>query len=354
MHGEGTIRDCLFLNNGQTAFGGGAYLSGPITVERCKFVGNDAKFWGGGAYIFFNSVTIRDSLFASNREIFTGDGGAGLACDGTGLQQIERCQFIGNMAIRGGAVACLRRSTARITNCLMGGNLAGASGLAAVMGSYPYVSFCTFYANSLTCVRADDSSDIYLSSCVFSDNDSFDLVENGPNADVQASYCYFDNEGVGILRDGSGKDYNEITETDGIVLGFSNNQQGKPVFPDPLQGTWTGEGKLDVEKFQTTLVDDEANWTPGQFKETIAFVNPNEFPNPNFMVVDNTETTLTVWGDATTYVIPESGYTLHQVEMSKSSPPVDLGPTMGPSTDLFGNPRPIDQNGQGRDGMDAY
>ncbi|MCA9448509.1 MAG: right-handed parallel beta-helix repeat-containing protein [Candidatus Omnitrophica bacterium] len=354
MFSEGTVQDCQFLDNGQTAYGAGAFLGRPVTVERCKFVGNVAKFWGGGAYIYYTSVTIRDCLFTLNRSVFPGDGGGGLACQGRGIQRVDNCLFIGNMAVRGGAVVTFDRSTVQITNCLMGGNLAGASGLAAVNGSYPFVSYCTFYSNYLPCVRADDSSDLYLAGCLFDGNSSYDLVENGPYADVLASYCYFHNETDGVFKDDQGTVYTDVSEIDGTVNGFSDNLQGGSVFPEPLKGSWTEEAAFDEDKYQTTLVDADADWTPGQFKERISFLNPNQFQNPNFMVIDNTETTLTVWGNAAAYMNPGDQYTLRQVSLSRRFPGIDRGPTTGPDADLFGNPRPVDIVGQGREGENAF
>ena len=354
MFSEGTVRDCQFLHNSETAYGGGAFLGGTITVENCKFVGNVAKFWGGGAYIYYASVNIRNCLFTFNRSVFPGDGGGGIACQGTGTQRVDNCLFIGNQAIRGGAAVTFDRSTVRFTNCLMGGNLAGASGLAAVNGSYPYLTYCTFFANALPCVRAFDSSDIYLTACHFDGNSSYDLDEGGPNADVLATHCYFHNETDGIFRASDGTVFTDVSELDENVSGFSDNLQGDTVFPEPIKGSWTEVGVLDEGKFQTTLVDANADWTPGQFGEKITLLNPNEFQNPNFLVIDNTETTLTVWGDATGYLNPGDEYTLRQVSLSNRSPSIDHGPTTGPAIDLFGNPRPVDIVGLGREGEGAY
>lgn len=349
MFSDGSISDCTFIDNGPTAFGGGVFLSGAIQVDHCQFIGNVAEFWGGGAYIFYSSVTVSDSLFAANRALDIADGGGGLVCDGTGDQAVLRCRFIGNWALRAGAVICFRETEAVFTNCLMAGNVGNGAGLSGVSNSQPTASFCTFFKNFPRCVRAIETSSINLSSCLFSQNELHDLTEVGGGADISAEYCYFNNESDGILSDSSGVTYRTVEELEQAVEGFSDNLEGGRAFVGSSTGAWTEDGVFDEEAFQTVLVNNQAGWRPGEFEGLLTMVNPASDTQPLFFkIVTNTETTLTVWGDAAQLAKTGREYEIESLRTASGAPFTDRGSPTGPDVDLFGNPRPIDLLNLGR------
>ncbi len=145
------FEDCLFEGNDAFLRGGGSVVStGTNAVyERCTFVGNTAR---DGAAIAHDSVsgtvgaiTALNCRFVQNVADSDGGGIYGFRDDNP-RSVVAGCEFIGNSASRGGAVADYRGD---VVNCsIVGNSAASVGGLEALQGSA--VSNSIFWDNTDT------------------------------------------------------------------------------------------------------------------------------------------------------------------------------------------------------------
>ncbi|NEQ52907.1 MAG: hypothetical protein F6K11_22670 [Leptolyngbya sp. SIO3F4] len=123
----GTITDCLFLRNGWTATpgandftAGGALCleAGSIVIDRCDFIGNKAS--KGGALMFpdTNEAWILNSRFYANRAEGTDTDDGGGAILGTRKVYVGNCEFVGNQSVsRGGVFSADSRDIPIVSGC---------------------------------------------------------------------------------------------------------------------------------------------------------------------------------------------------------------------------------------------
>ena len=125
--------------------------------------------------------------------------------------------------------------------------------------------------------------------------------------------------------------------------GGEGNTAGDPLFVgDPYDGwTWTHDASYDSGTFQSILTDITAEpyWEPGQLAGM--FINPDISQPLQFFIVENTDTTVTVWGDAEGIDGVRDSYEIYDYHPQSGSPCIDAGDTTVDSgqNDLDGNPR---------------
>ena len=148
LFADAQFRRCRFTNN-EASFGGAIYAlyKSPL-IEDCWFERNIGSSNGGGAIrlSFGDGVDILDSTFIGNvaRDL----GGAISVGSSYDFANIERCTFLANTAIRGGAISSLAPVT-DIKNSLFIANDAGVSGGGVdVRDGVIDFTNCTFYANT--------------------------------------------------------------------------------------------------------------------------------------------------------------------------------------------------------------
>ena len=108
--------------------------------------------------------------------------------------------------------------------------------------------------------------------------------------------------------------------------------------------TWTHDAVYDSETFQSTLTDITAAvyWEPGQM--TGKFLNPDTTQPLQFYIVDNTDTTITVWGDVSEIAQARDYYEIYDYHLLQGSPCIDSGDSTidAGDYDLDGNSRYVD------------
>jgi len=290
--GESTAArvDGLTITNGSMNWGGGAIYcdeSSP-TITNCILVGNTSRSsiaYGGGALLTDAcSPVIANCLIAGN----WGKRGGGIRCVGSGRPEIINCTITGNHAEQGGAIWCGPGSAATITNTILWENVADTGPQISLVGPA-----------ALLWVRYCD-------------------VEGG-RADVHV-------EGVTRLVWGSG------------------NLDADPRLVAGPSGTWTDEPVYDLLTRQTTLMDANAAWAENALLGKL--LQPDAEFYPQGLILANTATTITVWGDYSTLGLPEVPYQVHDNHFKPCSPCIDAADnTAVPpalTADLDGKPRFVD------------
>lgn len=123
----GQVQDCLFLDNSSKGAGGtggsldgGGFWGGAVIVERCTFLGNTAIV-GGAARI---THILRDCLISGNVATDFVNAGSGGGVQAFLDARIEGCTFVGNTANSVGGAISVEPSTTVISNCIFWGNSA--------------------------------------------------------------------------------------------------------------------------------------------------------------------------------------------------------------------------------------
>ncbi len=299
-----TVTDCTFQGNRGDMGGGGMYNEGGNpTVTNCTFQDNSAGDWGGGGMCNSgSSPTVTNCTFRDNHVYGMANGGG--MCGGN--PTVTNCTFQDNSAegvggIEGGGV---------VTNCTFTGNSAVHGG---AMSGGSAVN-CTFIDNSSSWTAAGGLNGGSAVNCTFINNKSG--FGAGGLAGGSAVNCMFiSNEsvnGAGGLADGSavnctfvnneawagqicgGMVANCIVWFEGTPTSETQVGSGCTVIYSDIKGGFPGEGNIDADPL---------------------FVGGGDY------------------------------------HLTPGSPCIDKGtnsPTGGlPSTDMEGNPRSVDGNGDG-------
>ena len=133
VQSNGTVRNCVFLNN-HSDVGGAVYgILSAATIEGCTFTGNSAAVSGGAIQFELGSGwTVRDCDFTNN--ISAGVGGVAHAISTTGV--IADCAMTGNHATgAGGAISwdSTDGGAIRVAGCSIEANFAASGGGIAVV-----------------------------------------------------------------------------------------------------------------------------------------------------------------------------------------------------------------------------
>jgi len=138
---------------------------------------------------------------------------------------------------------------------------------------------------------------------------------------------------------------------DSAIAECSNNIGLDPLFVgDTLSGgSWTAAPVYNSTTFQTTLTDSSAAWTANEHARHL--LNPDISQNRQFVIVSNTATTMTVWGNVTAIAQIGGIYKIFDYHLQLASPCIDAGYDQDvPNIDFDDEPRPmnvfgIDNNG---------
>lgn len=192
--------DCVFTDNSaNTNIGlglnnGGAAIAGDyITAIRCTFEGNTSNL-GGAVAGGGGEGTLTDCIFVDN-EAYNSGGGYGGAIYGYFV--IDRCEFRGNEADNGGAVAYpdLTDDDQSVSNSLFAGNDATLGGAILIDDSDTddvlTVTNCTFTGNSANAAAAVSMSGIHgelsIVNSVLWDNSDVSGTEPGDQLAVDGT-----------------------------------------------------------------------------------------------------------------------------------------------------------------------
>jgi len=363
----GTVRSCLIADNFARAGGGvwhdsapaeGAWFIDTIFVDNIMSEdGPDGPVnvpaTAGGAFrLFYGEPRLVGCVFVGNaahgRDECTEGGALGFAdltsSDGQ-IAWLANCTFAGNrvellegapagQVLRGGAMNVL--GAGFLANCRFVGNSAG-DGLGGAL------------SNAGTCA---------LANSLFARNDATAIVNDASASPLRlANAVLWANVRAGNLMDQAAQlqgpaqiDYSCVQGWDGS-LGGEGNIGADPLFAPPIAGLWTGAATYDPNAVQTTFVDAAAAFS----SNTLAgrFINPDNEQTLQSVIVSNTATTITVWGDFAALGAAGVGYAINDYRLTSESPLIDAASNFAvpaDALDLDGDgdsnePTPVDLHG---------
>ncbi len=198
-HGNSTLMNCTFRNNGSGDLGAGLYIHfhAVTRVTGCRFEHNVTAGNGGGAYN-------RGSVFATLTDcVFDGNSaglGGGMYTNENSAATLTGCTFSNNTAGTGGGLYN-HDSATEVVKCDFTGNVATAGeggGGVWNQGGCPVFVGCTFTANTGKRgggLYSGNGSCATTASCVFIDNVSLDDgggLSNDSSTPIVAD-CHFVN-----------------------------------------------------------------------------------------------------------------------------------------------------------------
>lgn len=265
--------------------GGGLLIEGSSpTIKSCRFIGNFAELMGGAASVIAGSPSFTDCAFIGNACKNRGGAFAEFPIGSSLSSTFTRCNFIANSATTSGALSA---ESVTLSKCRFLGNTATEHAGGATVGENSRVQDCIFSGNSAGLLSGEGGG--------------LRIVASG----VEVTGCTFSRNSA---RRGWGLDVlvgietvisncifwvNEIRGT-GALIDHSN-----------IPGNWPGEGNINA--------------------------------TPMFVDADGVDD---IYGTAD-----------DDLRLLLGSPSIDTGaPTFGPgvsATDLDGNPRVRDGNGDG-------
>jgi hypothetical protein len=110
-------------------------------------------------------------------------------------------------------------------------------------------------------------------------------------------------------------------------------------------GTWTINALYDTETFQSRLIDTGAAWTIDSLAGML--IRPDTAKVLQYLIVSNTDTTITVWCDVSDSVQAGDSYEIYDYHLQAGSPCIDAGDpdVMAGFSDLDGNFRYVNATG---------
>jgi hypothetical protein len=125
---------------------------------------------------------------------------------------------------------------------------------------------------------------------------------------------------------------------DGVMIGAGNISVDPGFAGDYLDtGTWNTV-LYDEAIYQTAFTDTSAGWTAGELAGMFLLPQTGEFER--LWIVDNTATTIYVWGDMEYLASSGDSYEIYDLRLGGSSPCRDAANgDAAPTTDILGNAR---------------
>lgn len=358
-------KNCLFLENSASRYGGAIHSQGGATlgIQNCRFFGNrggaissyktealDSIFVANsgssfgalkGAYLVRNCVFVNNNAshggainssegVIENTVFFGNSGERGGAIYG-GDVQVKNCHFTGNNASgMGGAYYQHADSSGRIESCAFLGNRAGYGGGAIANNFNDTPTADLSVVNSTILFNFQDESvggggyggggvftnegTTNLVNCILWFNDPLEITDHfGGQTNIAYSNIRWGYEGAGNI------------EEDSMIAGL------------PLDtGTWTSV-EHDGDAYSSTFVDIEANWIDGELAGL--YLKPDVDDYRFLFILDNTENSISTWGEHY-WVEVADPYEIYDVSLQPNSHCVDAGDgTVAPEYDINGNPR---------------
>lgn len=380
--------------------GGGISCDGTSPViTRCYIIGNQATQAGGGIAIKNSSAVIRGNIIANNATMAAGTFGGGIFCGlGTDDAIIEGNAIIGNglspamNEVQGGGIA-IQQSKPLITRNIISGNMGGSlstvsnyrvgAGIWMVAsdsrlvsnlitgnvvrgygGTYDAAAVCIsggapHLINNVVANNSCDATDTtkgiigienttpHFVNNIFLQNANSAITElNEFTAPAQVdNNLFFGNANMYLDRDATAGARQINSVTDMLFLGFSGNLNADPMIAGVFRGVGSSVSSVPAV-WQCILTDSRATWKPHAFRNRLLTLTGlttfgAEYSHKQFLIFDNTETTITFWGDVPTVSTPFS-YVVRDYHIQPSSPCVDAGLAallLSDDKDIDGQPR---------------
>jgi len=300
---DGTIENNTISNNQSEERGGGlSHCHG--TIQSNAITGNLAD-WQGGGMNRCNGI-VRNNTIAANF-------GSGLYdCHGTIEENAISANFSSGLSFCGG----------RILSNMIVGNTYGV-GLEDCDGTI----LNNLIVGNETHTRGGG---LYLCDGTIQNNTIAMNSAGYAGGGLHTCYATISNCIIwGNIAGGANQVFLSSDPTYSCIQDWNKGGEGN-ITDNPLfvgaaldEGQWTAEPTFHDETSQTTLVDDGASWEPGALVRLP--INPNVAQPVQFLIVSNSVTTITIWGDASQVVHAGDAYSLYDFRLSANSPCIDLG-----------------------------
>ena len=335
--GNSTITHCRIFSN-QSNSGAGIYCasSSNASISDCIICGNDA-----------NNINIPSGHYSD-----TGYAGGGIYCGYYSQVRINNCIISGNSATQYGGGVHNSGASTTMTNCLVTGNSANTAG-GIYYDRFLYtdsqyqgsVLNCTINSNTANSggglSYAPDFPSLFpdwiishlkIVNCIFENNTNcgINVVNKGSFTKGNESIisCLFRNNPICVYDAG---EYNTAAQVNARFAG--SNLDGPPDFAqegsNKISGSWSQPPAYDAQTRQTTLTATINNLSSGSLK--CRLLNPNTNQRRQFMVLDNTASTIVVAGDATAIAHQNNSWLIADYHLGAASVALDTGtPTWAP------------------------
>ncbi|MDA0990258.1 MAG: right-handed parallel beta-helix repeat-containing protein, partial [Verrucomicrobia bacterium] len=312
-------------------YGGGVLINGTSpTIENCLLVDNFGRGGGAMGILAGAAPIIRNCSFSAN----VSEAGGAAYSDGQPL--MDRCTFAGSTAtFTGGALFFEGNYIPRVQNCLFAGGYSEFDGAIRVSGDSG--------SNGLEVVNSTlTENQATFNGAIYVKRDSQPVVWN--------SILWKNNAtgAVGVVEIGidpavplASIDVSYSDVTGGFV--GTGNIDADPQFLGGPDGTWDSVGAFDLAKRQSTLTDNGASWQVNQFAGQL--LRPSATHWRQYVIAENTATTITIWGSITGVAAGGSAYQVNNFDIKESSPCADTGVNNDiPNRDILGRNRPTGSN----------
>jgi hypothetical protein len=352
------ISNCWITGN--TADGGGGIccaMGSSPTIENCIIAGNEAEAIGGGIFCYEANPTFVDCVVSGNMSeiVCGGCGGGGVHCWNSSPTFV-RCTINGNQTdqSRGGGFLCLDSGVAVISSLICGnvGAVQGG-GIDIIGGSNSAITSCAIIGNSTPyssgggIICQDAATKIVnctiVHNCAAQHGGAIRCWESNP---VLKNCLLWYNSPDEVSLDGQSTV--EITYGDvcGGWLGVGNTNVNPGLISGHF-GVWSASGAFDPSAYQVTLTDAAAAWPESSLVGKC--INPDISQPLHFAIVENTQTTVTVWADWSTvnarssWIEGGAAYQVRDFHLAATSPCLEAGnpahvPDAG-ETDIDGETR---------------
>ncbi len=352
------IENCIVGLNSADNQGGAimiAFAESTPHITGLTFALNSAPL-GGAVFAYSGAAPVFDHcMLVSNT---ASESGGAFNFDTNVAATLTACTISGNQASNnnGGALVCSRGSDVTVINSVITGNSAHNVGGALYASlSAPSMINCTVVGNQagrgggLACKL---NANVVLTNTLFRNNPAYAVYELDTTSDPVITNCLFQNNSSGDYLD---ENTTPLTGAAAInaLPGNSGSVTGEPSFvmsgPQGITGTWISPPVYSPDEFLTYL---EA--APGTFEPdaiTGSVINVDLSQRLQHFIAGNTDSLVVVFGDVTSIAQQGDTFKVANYRLSSGSAAIDVGAATGaPSTDLDGNPRPVDVPGQGADG----
>ena len=306
------ITNCLIAGNYLDGLDLRGFGATPM-VKDCVIVGNLGGILGSSGYVVDSCLITATTARAAVQ--FNG---------GVDPPTLRNSLLVGNMAR---AMYC-SNGDPTISNTLVVGNVSVGLGGAAYLtdNCHMTVRGSTFVGNT-----AEDGGNTFgFDTSIFS---STLAVQNSLLRDGDNAILILDDSTVDIT----------YSNVEGGWAGVGNMDEDPQFVGAVHTGAWTSNAVYLEEDYQSRLTDNTASWPAGGLAGML--INPVTEQSRQFFIVDNTETTITVWGDVTPVANGDT-YQVFDYHLSFGSPAINAGdPDFIPEqdeTDIDGDPRVLD------------
>ncbi len=366
---------------GFTITGGLRTLSGGFNIEssspvinNCVILANEALTAGAGVYCANDARPVfTDCLFIGNGQ--PTNGGA-VACYSNAKPIFVECQFIGNSAYKkGGAIYCDKRNQITLVNCILAGNTTNIGNAGGDFdGGAIYVQDGTSlniynsliagnraedYGGAIACNFVTSSASVNIYNSTIARNSSESSIGGGFYMENLNHQSYFRNTIISFNESVLGKNFafsggtvdafhgsysclpvftSSISDPVGVLdlqncLTVDGANPIDPGFTDSYSGNWSQAGVYDSAAHTVILTDLWSNypdnWETGELIGK--YVQPNIDDARQYLILDNTETTITIDADYGTitngfsWVGTWEDYQIRDYRLADDSPCIDAG-----------------------------